>query len=65
MIPEDIPWTYVLPALAILGFGGGMVYKRLQDHTVRVIRNTIKPGELHVDDLEAYRRERGLQRPTG
>lgn len=54
MIFEDVPWTYVLPALVVLAFGVGLVFKRLKDRAVRVIRSTIRPGELHVDDLKAY-----------
>ena len=57
MIPEDIPWSYVLPALCLTAFGFGVVYKKLQDKTVEVVRKTIKPGELHVDDLNEYRRQ--------
>ncbi len=55
----DVPWSYVLPALVVLAFGGGLIYKRLQDKTVQYVRRTMRPGELHVDDLETYRLEIG------
>jgi hypothetical protein len=53
-MPEDIPWSYVLPFLVVLGFGAGLVYKRLQDRTVQLVRDTIKPGDMHVDDFKEY-----------
>ncbi len=51
---EDVPWAYVLPVLVVSAFGVGTIYKRLQDRTVQVIRDTIKPGDLNVDELTAY-----------
>ncbi len=51
---EDVPWSYILPALVLIGFGSGLVYKRLQDKTVEIVSRTLRPGELHVDDLTAY-----------
>ena len=56
---EDIPWSYVLPALVVLGFVGGLVYKHIQDKTVQVIKHTLSPGEFHVDDLKAYAEKMG------
>lgn len=55
----DVPWSYVLPALVVLAFGVGLIFKRLQDRTVQYVRRTLKPGDLHVDELEAYRLEIG------
>lgn len=51
---DDVAWIYILPVIAFSAFLIGLIWKRLQDKTVEVVRNTIKPGELHVDDLKAY-----------
>lgn len=58
MIFEDVPWVFVLPALVPLAFVGGLILYRMLVRTVRVIRNTIRPGELHVDELRAYAAKR-------
>lgn len=57
----DVPWTYFLPALVMVAFGVGLVYKRLQDRTVQYVRHTLRPGQLHIDDLEQYARNLGKQ----
>lgn len=59
MIFADVPWAYFLPALVILAFGVGLIYKRVQDRTVRYVRQTLKPGDLHVDELQAYAKNLG------
>ena len=51
---EDVPWVYILPALVLLAFGIGTIIKRVQDRTVRAIRDTLRPGELSISDLNVY-----------
>ena len=55
----NIPWAYILPALVVASFVGGLAYKHLQDKTVQVIKHTLKPGDLHIDDLRAYAEKMG------
>ncbi len=56
---SDVPWAYLIPALVFLTFVGGLLYKRLQDRTVQYVRHTLRPGDLHVDDLKAYAQKLG------
>lgn len=54
---EDVPWTYVLPIMFFCMIPVGLLLKRIQDRTVQYVRKTIKPGDLHIDDIPVYRRK--------
>jgi len=55
---NDIPWIYVLPALALLSFIVGMIWKAMQDRAVEAVRHmTVKPGDLSADEVQEYVRQ--------
>ena len=53
----SLPWAVVLPTTVTLAFLVGIVWKRPQDKTIAVVKSlTLKPGDLHVRDLQEYAR---------